>query len=212
MFWELIEFGSQERFHIQVSFSLLIKASSFRAHSLDTNPNSRFSPVHSGIITIIIITQLFILLCLPRIFKKLHRWRPANVVAFSQLVTSPVSSGEWKRLYSSDSGEGFSGIPLTWAYRRNTLWPRVRRGQGRKRPLCRAVSRMDRWENEGKEQGREAGRTSRWVTFAHDITKTKMKSRDLFSLTCLRCWPYCMKYRPIPLELQSWYFVKVRAD
>lgn len=41
------------------------------------NPESRFSPVHSGII-IIIILPMFILLCLPRIFKKPCSWRPAE--------------------------------------------------------------------------------------------------------------------------------------
>lgn len=105
--------------------------------------------MHSSIITIII------LLCLPRIFQKALRMEAGQGSGFSRLVTSPVSSqGEWKGLYSSS--KAFSSIPSTWPYRRNTFRPRVRWGQGRKRPLCRAVSRTDRWEKDGRRQGSEA--------------------------------------------------------
>lgn len=75
-------------------------------------------------------------------------------------VMSPASSKANERGFTAATVvRGFSGIPLTLPYRRNLLGPGVRRGQGRKGPLCVAVSGTETWEMRGNkgQWGRQDG-------------------------------------------------------
>lgn len=122
----------------QVQLSILIKSSSLRDKLPGRiDPELKFSPVHSGIIIMImIILPLFIQVCLPRISKKpRRRWPLKTFPRLSRLTVS--SRGNERGLMAAAR---LSGIPLTWPYRRNALQPRVRWGQCRKRPVCGAVS------------------------------------------------------------------------
>ncbi len=142
------------------SFSLLIKASSCRAHSSGTLRRAKVKVFSCAqwhyYYSSTVFFSTYSLCTLPA------RWRMeagggSDSRLFPARHVSRVFAGSWKGLFSSDSGEAFSGIPLTWPYRRNMLWPRVGRGQA-ERDHCVELSAG--WTDE-RERERER-KVVRW--------------------------------------------------
>lgn len=150
--------------------------------------------MHSSIIIILPLFSFWCTvsaLCLPGVFKKDDGWRPVEVGApagFFRLVMSPVSSRGNERGFLAAVGlfQAFLWHDLIGGTCSGPGWGEDRQKEATVQSCQRDGQMRERRVVWWREQGREGGRTSRWTTFTHDITKRKssLHAQIFFSTAC----------------------------